>query len=93
MIKKIGILTGGDSGERAISLKSSEAIKNACNDLGYETIQIILNGNVSKIISELENVDFVFIALHGVYPLSYINSWDVNELDMMCVQFLYMGCT
>ena len=65
MIKKIGILTGGDSAERAISLKSSEAIKNACNDLGYETIQIILNGNVSKIISELENVDFVFIALHG----------------------------
>jgi D-alanine-D-alanine ligase len=65
MIKKIGILTGGDSAERAISLKSSEAIKNACNDLGYETIQIILDGNVSKIISELENVDFVFIALHG----------------------------
>jgi len=65
MIKKIGILAGGESAEREISLKSSEAIKNACQDLGYETIQIILDGNVNKIISELENVDFVFIALHG----------------------------
>jgi len=65
MIKKIGILTGGESAEREISLKSSEAIKNACQDLGYDTIQIILDGNVNKIISELENVDFVFIALHG----------------------------
>ena len=65
MIKKIGILTGGESAEREISLKSSEAIKNACNDLGYKTIQIILDGNVNNITSELEKVDFVFIALHG----------------------------
>lgn len=65
MIKKIGILTGGNSAEREISLKSSEAIMSACKDLGYETIQIILNGSVSKIIPELEKVDFVFIALHG----------------------------
>jgi len=65
MIKKIGILTGGESAEREISLKSSDAIKNACEDLGYKTVQIVLDGNVANIISVLKKVDFVFIALHG----------------------------
>jgi len=65
MIKTIGILAGGDSAEREISLKSSAAIKNACKNLGYQAIQIVLDGNINKIISELEEVDFVFIALHG----------------------------
>ena len=65
MIKIIGILTGGDSAEREISLKSSKAINMACIDLGYKTVQIILDGNTNTIISELVKVDFVFIALHG----------------------------
>jgi D-alanine-D-alanine ligase len=65
MIKKIGILTGGDSAEREISLKSCEAIEKACNELGFATKQIIIDGNAQKIISELVRTDFVFIALHG----------------------------
>ena len=65
MIKKIGILTGGDSAEREISLKSCEAIEKACNELGYTTKRIIIDGNAQKIISELIGVDFIFISLHG----------------------------
>lgn len=65
MIKKIGILTGGESSEREISLKSCDAIEKACNELGYTTKQIIIDGNAQKIIPELIGVDFVFIALHG----------------------------
>ncbi len=65
MIKKIGILTGGDSAEREISLKSCEAIKKACNELGYATKRIIIDGNAQKITPELVEVDFVFISLHG----------------------------
>ena len=65
MIKKIGILTGGDSSEREISLKSCEAIEKACIELGYITKRIILDGNIQIIIPEVLSVDFVFIALHG----------------------------
>ena len=65
MIKKIGIITGGDSAEREIALKSCEAIEKACNELGYSTKQIIIDGNVQAIIPELVEVDFVFIAMHG----------------------------
>lgn len=65
MIKKIGILTGGESSEREISLKSCIAIEKACNELGYTTKRIIIDGNAQKIIPELIGVHYVFIALHG----------------------------
>ena len=67
MISKIGILTGGDSAEREISLKSSDAVEKACRELGYAVDLIIIDGNIHKIIPELMRVDFVFIALHGGY--------------------------
>jgi len=67
MISKIGILTGGDSAEREISLKSSDAVEKACRELGYAVELIIIDGNIHKIIPELMKVDFVFIALHGGY--------------------------
>jgi len=65
MISKIAILTGGDSAEREISLKSCAAIEKACNELGYTTKQIIMDDNAQKLIPELVEVDFVFSALHG----------------------------
>jgi len=65
MISKIGILTGGDSAEREISLKSCDAVEKACRELGYAVELIIVDGNIHKIIPELLRVDFVFIALHG----------------------------
>jgi len=67
MISKIGILTGGVSAEREISLKSSDAVEKACRELGYAVELIIIDGNIQKIIPELMRVDFVFIALHGGY--------------------------
>lgn len=65
MIKKIGILTGGDSAEREISLKSCKAIESACKELGYLTSVIEIDGNITDIIPKLKKIDFVFIALHG----------------------------
>ena len=65
MISKIGILTGGDSAEREISLKSSDAVEKACRELGYAVEVIIIDGDIQKIIPELMKVDFIFIALHG----------------------------
>jgi D-alanine-D-alanine ligase len=65
MISKIGILTGGDSAEREISLKSRDAVEKACRELDYAVKVIIIDGDIQKIIPELMKVDFVFIALHG----------------------------
>ena len=65
MIKKIAILTGGDSAEREISIKSGCAIQNACRAIGYQTEIVEINGNAADVISQLQNNDFVFIALHG----------------------------
>ena len=65
MISKIGILTGGVSAEREISLKSSDAVEKACRELGYAVELIIIDGNIQMIIPELMRVDFIFIALHG----------------------------
>lgn len=65
MIKKIGILTGGESSEREISLKTCIAVENACKDLGYYTVQLLLDQGVNKLIQKLPGIDFVFIALHG----------------------------
>jgi D-alanine-D-alanine ligase len=65
MINAIGILTGGDSAEREISLKSCNAINKACIDLGYQTTVIEIDGNIVSVIQKLKEFDFVFIALHG----------------------------
>ncbi len=65
MIKKIGILMGGTSLEREVSLTSGKAIVDICLKLGYDTIPLILNGNLAEVLPELAKVDLVYIALHG----------------------------
>lgn len=65
MIKKIGILMGGTSLEREVSLISGKAIVEICRKLGYDTIPLTLNGNIIELLPDLKKVDLVFIALHG----------------------------
>ncbi len=65
MIKNIGILYGGISAEKEISIKSSAAVNKACKELGYKTILLELDGNLHNLIPKLKRIDFVFIALHG----------------------------
>jgi D-alanine-D-alanine ligase len=61
----ITVLTGGDSSEKEISLKSGLAIQKACIELGHNTNMIEIDGNLDKFISQVNKTDFVFIALHG----------------------------
>jgi len=65
MIKKIGVLMGGTSLERDVSLNSGKAIVEVCQKLKYDTIPLILNEKLSDILPDLQIVDFMFIALHG----------------------------
>ncbi len=64
--KNIGILMGGDSTERKISLKSGEAVCEALERKGYNVKRLIIETlyDVENLLSKVE-IDCIFIALHG----------------------------
>lgn len=61
---KIAVLMGGTSAERAVSLKSGQAVYTALQQSGADVITIDVQAHA---IEQLTNVDFdvAFIALHG----------------------------
>ncbi|MFY9271217.1 MAG: D-alanine--D-alanine ligase [Candidatus Manganitrophaceae bacterium] len=62
--KRIGVLMGGMSAEREVSLKSGRAIAGALERLGYTTIPIDVDPEVAKTLREAR-IEVAFIALHG----------------------------
>jgi len=68
--KKIGVFLGGISSEREISLKSGEAVFGALKEIGQNVIKVdITSDSPSDIKKHIEsnNLDLVFIALHGEF--------------------------
>jgi D-alanine-D-alanine ligase len=65
--KKIGVIMGGLSAEKEVSLTSGGAVENALRDSGYDVHPIYFNG--PGVVDEIKAVspDVVFIALHGRY--------------------------
>ncbi len=64
--KIIGVLMGGISSEREISLKTGKAIFNALKRKGYNVKQLDINEKNLNIFLK-EEFDIAFIALHGKY--------------------------
>jgi D-alanine-D-alanine ligase len=62
--KKIGVLMGGTSSEREISLKSGEAVLASLLRSGYHAQGIDVDGNVSAVLKQ-EHIEVAFVALHG----------------------------
>ncbi|MBW2039319.1 MAG: D-alanine--D-alanine ligase [Deltaproteobacteria bacterium] len=62
--KRIGVLMGGVSHEREISLKTGTAVLNALQKQGYNTVGIEVSFDIVKRLLE-EGIDVAFIALHG----------------------------
>lgn len=62
--KKIGVLCGGTSSEREISLMSGRAVFAAIKKLGFKAVLIDVNKNVAEKLKK-EKVDVAFIILHG----------------------------
>ncbi len=62
---KIGVLFGGNSAEREVSLNSGKAISAACKDLGHDVLDLDLQDDIQSLIPNLLSVDVVFNALHG----------------------------
>jgi D-alanine-D-alanine ligase len=62
---RIGVLLGGFSSERAISLRSGKAVAHALSDLGHPVKMVdIKSPSIKHYISD---IDFAFIALHGKF--------------------------
>ena len=64
---KIGVIMGGISSEREVSLKSGKEILDNMNKEKYESIVPILINSKKDVIERLENIDFAFLALHGKF--------------------------
>ena len=61
---KIGVLLGGESAEREISLRSGNAVLAALQTLGANAVAIDVRFN-DELFRQLREIDVAFIALHG----------------------------
>jgi D-alanine-D-alanine ligase len=64
--KKIGVLLGGLSAERDVSLKTGEAIWAALVERGYDAVRVFVDRDLDLVLRQ-ERVDVAFLALHGRY--------------------------
>ncbi|WP_195987479.1 D-alanine--D-alanine ligase [Clostridium sp. D53t1_180928_C8] len=62
---KIGVIMGGISSEREVSLKSGEQVIKNLNKNKYEKIIPIIINSKKEVIEKVKEIDFAFIALHG----------------------------
>lgn len=64
--KKIGVLMGGLSAEREVSLASGAAVHQALCNRGYHAVPIDVGRDVAQVLVR-EKVEVAFICLHGRY--------------------------
>jgi D-alanine-D-alanine ligase len=62
--KTIGVLSGGTSAERDISLKSGASVLGALLRLGYSAKGVDVGTDVCEVLRR-ENIEVAFLALHG----------------------------
>lgn len=62
---KIGVIMGGVSSERNVSLKSGEEVVKYLNKDKYDEIIPIIIDSKKDVIEKTKNIDFAFLALHG----------------------------
>lgn len=65
--KRIGVLCGGMSSEREVSIRSGKKCFEAIKNLGYDNSElIIVDENIAETLKE-HKIDVAYIALHGKY--------------------------
>jgi D-alanine-D-alanine ligase len=62
--RRIGVLLGGLSSEREVSLRTGEAVVAALTARGHDAIPIYVDGDVDVALRQ-EHLDLAFVALHG----------------------------
>lgn len=64
---KIGVIMGGISSEREISLMSGREVIKNLNKNNYEEIIPIVIDSKNEVIEKVKGIDFAFISLHGKF--------------------------
>ena len=65
MSLKIGVLMGGDSDERIVSLSTGGEVLKAFKKLGYDAEKISIKNDFENFLEQFQQQDLVFNALHG----------------------------
>lgn len=64
--KKIGVLCGGLSAERDVSLRTGEAVTAALVERGYDAHRLFVDRDLDLVLRQ-NQIDVAFLALHGRY--------------------------
>ncbi|MEF9951338.1 MAG: D-alanine--D-alanine ligase [Clostridium sp.] len=83
---KVGVIMGGISSEREISLRSGKEVCQHLNSNKYEVMPIVLD-SVDDIIEKVKGIDFAFLALHGKFGEDGVVQGVLETL-----QIPYSGC-
>lgn len=83
---KIGVIMGGISSEREVSLSSGREILKNINFNGYEGVEIVLDSK-KDIFEKVKGIDFALLALHGKYGEDGTVQSILDSLDLP-----YSGC-
>ena len=62
--KTVGVLMGGTSAERDVSLKSGASVLNALERLGYNARAVDVGNDICEVLGR-ENIEAAFLVLHG----------------------------
>ena len=63
--RRVGVLMGGTSGERAVSLRTGEGVARALEARGHEVVRVVLGEEPVDITIRAAKIDVAFLALHG----------------------------
>src|SRR5512138_1316001 len=63
--KRVGILMGGSSAEREISLRSGRAVALALEEAGHDVVRLELGNHDPAELLRKSGIDVAFLALHG----------------------------
>jgi D-alanine-D-alanine ligase len=63
---RIGVLMGGLSSEREISLKSGYSVVQGLRSKGYTVVEVVVNRDIASVLQD-SHIDVAWIALHGLY--------------------------
>lgn len=83
---KIGVIMGGISSEREVSLNSGKEIVKYFNKEKYDVVPIVIDKK-DDIIEKAKDIDFAFIALHGKFGEDGIIQAVLETMDIP-----YSGC-
>jgi len=80
MSLRVGVLMGGPSEEREVSISTGKAVSVACSQMGYLVEDFTFRNDYKKYLKQMHNQDIVFNALHGgIGENGKIQAWMDNN--------------